>query len=119
MQVPTSTAANTITPATNSVVGLTVNGTSGAAATALAIAQTGAATAATISQSAAANGLVITSTNATQVSSTALSVTQSGTTTGFTGNFVSFVGSSTTGAGNLLNLIQRQHHSRKRFERYC
>ncbi len=105
MQVPTTTAANTITPATTGVVGLTVNGTNtGTAATALAVAQTGAATAATISQTAAANGLVITSSNASQVSSTALSVTQSGTTTGFTGNFIDFTGSSTTGAGNLLNL---------------
>ena len=45
LQVPTATADNTITPTANSVVGLTVNGTSGTAATALSIVQGGAATA--------------------------------------------------------------------------
>lgn len=48
-QVPATTAENTVTPTANSVVGLTVNGTSGTAATALAIAQSGASVAQTIS----------------------------------------------------------------------
>ncbi|MFZ2626887.1 MAG: FISUMP domain-containing protein [Candidatus Moraniibacteriota bacterium] len=50
-------------------------------------------------------GLVnIASTSASQVSSTALNVVQSGTTTGYTGNFINFTGTSTTGTGTLLNL---------------
>ncbi len=39
LQAPTSTAQNTITPSTNSVIGLTVNATSGTAATGLVVAQ--------------------------------------------------------------------------------
>jgi fibronectin-binding autotransporter adhesin len=58
----------------------------------------------TVAQTAAADGLVITSSNASQTTTSGLRVTQSGTTTGFTGNFIDFVGSSTTGTGNLLNL---------------
>jgi hypothetical protein len=52
-----------------------------------------------------AAGLVrIAASNASQTTETALSIVQSGTTTGYTGNFVSLTGSSTTGAGNLLAL---------------
>jgi hypothetical protein len=46
----------------------------------------------------------IANTTASQTTATALNVVQSGTTTGYTGNFVNFTGSSTTGTGNLLNL---------------
>ncbi len=50
-------------------------------------------------------GLVnITSSNASQVSSTLLNVAQSGVTTGFTGNVVNIIGTSTTGTGTILNL---------------
>ena len=97
--------ATTIAPGGASAVALTVNGTTGTAATALAVVQTGAATAMTVSQSAAANGLAITSSNASQTTQTALSVTQSGTTTGYTGDFVNFTGSSTTGSGNVVKII--------------
>ncbi len=41
---------------------------------------------------------------AAQTTNTLLSVIQSGVTTGFTGNAVTFVGSSTTGAGNVVNI---------------
>ncbi len=50
VQVPGTTATNTITPTANSVVGLTVNGTSGTAATAVNIIQGGATTALQITQ---------------------------------------------------------------------
>jgi len=49
LQAPTSTAQNTISPTTNSVVGLTVNATSGTSAVALAVTQSKTADAATIS----------------------------------------------------------------------
>jgi hypothetical protein len=46
----------------------------------------------------------INASTASQTTETALAVTQSVTTTGYTGNFVSFTGSSTTGTGNLFAL---------------
>ncbi len=48
--------------------------------------------------------VTISSSAAAQTTATLLTVTQSGTTTGFTGNTVAFTGSSTTGTGNLLQL---------------
>ncbi len=64
-QVPTTTADNTISPTANSVVGLTVNGTSGTAATALSVAQGGNADALTISSSGTGNLLKVTDSTAT------------------------------------------------------
>jgi parallel beta-helix repeat protein len=61
VQVPTSTAQNTITPTTASVVALTVNGTSSTAATALNVIQAGAATALNVTTSNTGTGLAITS----------------------------------------------------------
>ncbi len=49
-------------------------------------------------------GLNLSSANTAQTTSSLLKVTQTGTTTGFTGNLVSFTGSSTTGAGNVLGV---------------
>jgi hypothetical protein len=63
IQVPGSTAQNTITPTVNSVVGLMVNGTSGTAATAVNILQGGAATALGVTSSSTGNGQVISLTN--------------------------------------------------------
>ncbi len=64
-QVPTTTLQNTIIPTTNSVVGLTVNGTSGTAATAVDIIQSGNATALNISSLGTGNLAVLNATNAT------------------------------------------------------
>ncbi len=63
-QVPASTAENTITPTANSVVGLTVNGTSGTAATAASIIQAGNATALNVAGSGTGNLAVLDTTNA-------------------------------------------------------
>ncbi|HSW66659.1 MAG TPA: hypothetical protein VLI54_05980 [Bacillota bacterium] len=59
-----------------------------------------------VSATASAAGTLVNIANsfATQTTSTALNVVQSGTTTGFTGNFVNFTGSSTTGTGNVVNI---------------
>ena len=67
MQVPSSTAINTVTPTANSVQALTVNGTSGTAATALVVSQTGATSAQVIN---------LTNTAGTQTSG--LSIARSG-----------------------------------------
>jgi parallel beta-helix repeat protein len=77
LQVPGSTAANTVSPTAASVVGLTVNGTTGTAANAFAVNQAGAATTATFTNSnaGAVNGVNITSAG----TASALSLTQSGT----------------------------------------
>lgn len=80
MQVPSSTAINTITPTANSVQALTVNGTSGTAATALAVSQAG-----------TANGQTITLTNGSGAQTAGLSITRS------------TAGGTTT---SLLNLVQ-------------
>jgi hypothetical protein len=116
-QVPATTAANTITPTANSVVGLTVNGTSGTAATALNVIQGGNATAVNISgngvgtklsvadsTSTTGNTVDLSATSASQTTTTILNIAQSGVTTGYTGNVVNIQGTSTTGAGNLVNL---------------
>ena len=59
-----------------------------------------------ITATAASTGgaLVINTSGASQTSASAIRVTQSGTTTGFTGSLVSITGSSTTGAGNALGI---------------
>ena len=59
-----------------------------------------------ITASAASTGgaLVINTSGASQTSASAIRVTQSGTTTGFTGSLVSITGSSTTGSGNALGV---------------
>ena len=79
-QVPTSTAENTITPTANSVVGLTVNGTSGTAATALAVSQPGAAEGVTIASAnnTATNGLSFSGTFTNLINSTNFTVSNSG-----------------------------------------
>jgi hypothetical protein len=68
VQVPTTTAKDTITPTANSVVALTVNGTSGTAATAQ-----------IINQSGAANGLVLNLTNTAGTQTDAFQINRNGT----------------------------------------
>ena len=82
-QVPTSTAENTITPTANSVVGLTVNGTSGTAATALAVSQPGAAAGITVTSAnnTATNGLSFSGTFTNLINSTNFNVTNAGAVT--------------------------------------
>ena len=79
-QVPTTTADNTITPTANSVIGLTVNGTSGTAATALAVSQPGAASGVVITSTnnTATNGLSFSGTFTNLISSTNFTVTNAG-----------------------------------------
>ena len=126
-QVPTTTAQNTVTPATNSVVGLTVNATTGTAATAAILNQTQAAdglqlnvTNTTGTQTngilvnrngtggTTTNGLSIT--NALGTTTNGLQLTQSGGTftngINFTGTFTSLINStnfSVANSGNLTN----------------
>lgn len=71
-QVPTSTLENTITPTTNSVVGLTVNATSGTAATAAIVNQ---------SQGADALNVNVTNTTGTAANGIAIAKTGAGTLT--------------------------------------
>ncbi|MEK7594902.1 MAG: hypothetical protein AAB436_04675, partial [Patescibacteria group bacterium] len=99
-QIPTNTAANTITPATSGVVGLTVNGTStGTAATAL-----------DVIQGFAANGQNISLTNTTGTQAAGLSINRNGvggTTTDLL-NLTNTAGTATnaiTIAGTFTNLI--------------
>jgi hypothetical protein len=101
MQVPTSTAANTITPTTNSVVGLTVNGTSGTAATAVSIVQGGAATALNVNGTSTGSVLVLQD-NGTSV----LTVADGGVTTitANGGSGVALTVNNGTSTGNILNL---------------
>ena len=60
-----------------------------------------------ISATATLTGTVVhlTSTNASQTATQILNVTQSGVSTGFTGNAIQFTGASTTGTGNTLAVI--------------
>jgi hypothetical protein len=88
-QVPTTSAANTITPTTNSVIGLTVNGTSGTAATAASIVQGGAALGLNITSSSTGDGQNINLTNTAGTQTNGLAITRNG------------AGGTTT---NLLNL---------------
>jgi parallel beta-helix repeat protein len=104
VQVPTSTAQNTITPTTASVVALTVNGTSSTAATALNVIQAGAATALNVTTSNTGTGLAITSsstgsgetitlTNTTGTQAAGFSITRNGS------------GGTTTDLLNLTNTL--------------
>lgn len=70
--------ATTYIPTANSAVALTVNGTSGTAATALAVVQTGTATAMTVSQSTTSDGLVVTASSAS-LTGNAFAVTSNST----------------------------------------
>ncbi|MEK7600331.1 MAG: carbohydrate binding domain-containing protein [Patescibacteria group bacterium] len=99
-QIPTNTAANTITPATSGVVGLTVNGTNtGTAATAL-----------DVIQGFAANGQNISLTNTTGTQAAGLAINRNaggGTTTDLL-NLTNTAGTATnaiTIAGTFTNLI--------------
>jgi hypothetical protein len=99
VQVPNSNTAGTaganiISPTDASIVGLTVNGTTGTAATALSVAQTGTATAATISQSQNNDGLTVTANALT----TANGLTVSSTGTGLTSGSIIRATTATTGA---------------------
>jgi fibronectin-binding autotransporter adhesin len=93
LQAPTSTAQNTIAPATSAVVGLTVNGTtSGTAATAISVGQT-------------LNAANITTTNTGATSASLLSVSQS--TSAYTGTAILVnvaAGSGTFASGAFLDL---------------
>jgi hypothetical protein len=82
-QIPATTAENTIAPTANSVVGLTVNGTSGTAATALAVSQPGAAEGITVTSAnnTATNGLSFSGTFTNLINSTNFIVTNAGAVT--------------------------------------
>ncbi|MEK7600333.1 MAG: hypothetical protein AAB462_04845, partial [Patescibacteria group bacterium] len=96
-QVPTSTAANTVTPTANSVVGLTVNGTSGTAATAVNIVQGGAATALNVTSSTTGDGANINLTNTAGTITNGLLIAKSGA--GTATNAINLTGTYT----NLIN----------------
>jgi len=99
VQAPTSTAQNTITPTTASVVGLTVNGTSSTAATAL-----------VVNQSGAADGIDLNLTNTSGTQTNGLSVVRNGaggTTTNLL-NLTNTAGTATNAlsiSGTFTNLI--------------
>ena len=77
-QVPTSTAENTVTPTAASVVGLTVNGTSGTAATAVNVVQAGAATGLNITSSSTGTGQTISLTNTSGTQANGLLINRNG-----------------------------------------
>jgi hypothetical protein len=77
-QVPGSTAANTITPTANSVVGLTVNGTSGTAAVALDVVQAGVETGLQVTSSNTGTAQEINLTNTSGAQAAGLSINRSG-----------------------------------------
>ena len=124
LQVPTTTAANTVTPTTNSVTGLTVNGTSGTAATAASIMQAGAALGLNVTSSSTGDAQNISLTNTTGSQTNGLAITRNGaggTTTNLL-NLTNTAGTATngltitsttaignginfTGAGGFTNLI--------------
>ena len=109
-QVPTSTAANTITPATSGVVGLTVNGTNmGTAATAVNVLQGGAATGVAVTSSSTGDGqdINLTNTSGTQTNGLAITRNGTGTTTNLL-NLTNTAGTATNGillSGTYTNLI--------------
>ena len=109
LQVPTTTADNTVTPTANSVVGLTVNGTSGTAATAVNIVQGGAATGLNVTSSNTGSGQTInlTNTSGTQTNGLAITRNGAGTTTNLL-NLTNTAGTATNAiniAGTFTNLI--------------
>jgi len=99
--VPVTTAQNTISPTANSVVGLTVNGTSGTAATAISIVQAGAATALDVTSSSTGDGQGINLTNTTGVQASGLSITRSGA-GGTTSSLLSLTQSGGTATNGIL-----------------
>ncbi len=99
VQVPTAAGVNVITPTAASVIGLTVNGTIGTAATALAISQPGAAAGVTIASAnnTATNGLSFSGTFTNLINATNFSVTNAGAiTAASTYNTNTFTGSALT-----------------------
>jgi parallel beta-helix repeat protein len=110
LQVPTSTAANTVTPTANSVVGLTVNATSGTAATATIVNQTQAADGVNINTTNGAgtqtNGLLVarngagTTTNLLNLTNTSGTATNAINISGTFTNLISSTNLTVTNAGN-------------------
>jgi|GEM_PF-2660663 len=114
VQVPGTTAANTVTPTVGSVIGLTVNATSGTAATAAIFNQSqsgndGIDINLTNTSGSVANGLSVTSNGASGTTTNGINITQSGTsaiTNGltFTGTFTNIINAPTfkvTNAGDI------------------
>ena len=118
VQVPTAAGVNVITPTAASVIGLTVNGTIGTAATALAVSQPGAAAGVTIASAnnTATNGLSFSGTFTNLINATNFSVTNAGAITAastyntntFTGSALSFGSAATatvqSAASQALNI---------------
>ncbi len=102
IQVPGSTAQNTITPTAASVVGLTVNGTSGTAATAVNIVQTGAAASLAVSNSNASTTSIatITGTNTSGTQTNGLLIERNGA-SGTTTNLLNLTQTSGTATNGL------------------
>ncbi|MEK7594899.1 MAG: hypothetical protein AAB436_04660, partial [Patescibacteria group bacterium] len=101
-QVPTNSAANTVTPTANSVVGLTVNGTSGTAATALQINQAGGAGALSINDSATSgNAATISLTNTSGTIGAGLIINRAGA-GGDTTNLLQLLSSAGTTTNGIL-----------------
>ncbi len=96
-QVPTTTAANTIAPLVGSVVGLTVTGTTGTAATAENIIQGGAAADLTLSNTASTSGNLVSLTQSTSAyTGTALLLNLAAGSGSFSGNFLDLQKNSTS-----------------------
>lgn len=105
-QVPASTAANTVTPTANSVVGLTVNGTSGTAATAVIIDQAQGADALNVNVTGGSqtNGIAVTRTNAGTLTNGLAVTNTSGTIT----NGLSFSGTIGTDINRSSGILSLQ-----------
>ena len=116
VQVPATTANNTITPTVNGVVGLTVNGTSGTAATATSIVQGGAALALNVTSSSTGDGANINLTNTSGTQTNGLAITRNGaggTTTNLL-NLTNTAGTATNALsinGTFTNLINATNFS--------
>jgi len=115
-QVPGSTAENTITPTANGVVGLSVNGTSGTAAVALDVLQTGAQTALVVTSNNTGNGqnINLTNTTGTQVNGLLINRNGAGGTTTNLLNLSNTAGTVTNGinlTGTFTNLINSANFS--------
>jgi hypothetical protein len=105
-QVPTTTATNTVTPTVASVVGLTVNATSGTAATAAIFNQNQGADVLAVNATGGSqtNGVVITRTNAGTLSNGLSIVNTSGTIT----NGISFTGTIGTDINRASGILSLQ-----------
>jgi hypothetical protein len=96
--VPTSTGANTVSPATSAVVGLTINGTNtGTPATAVSILQGYAASDLTLSNTGATSGNLVSLTQTTSAyTGTAILLNLASGSGSFTGNFLDLQKNSTS-----------------------